>query len=155
MRWGLCGGWTEPPLEVTTKRAPAPQRPHTIGFSQLTARSVVVTWSAAANTGGVRRLDSGCGRRDDGRGMTGRVGGWGWHLETGRRLAIGASLGRHVREPAAARPGACLDAVGQPDVEGEGKAVNVGGDGALGAEEELDGVGSGEAEGACAGGYLD
>ncbi|MDE2901435.1 MAG: fibronectin type III domain-containing protein [Chloroflexota bacterium] len=59
MRWGLCGGrrrgggWTEPPLEVTTQRAPTPQRPHTIGFSQLRATSVVVTWSAAANTGGV------------------------------------------------------------------------------------------------------
>ncbi len=48
-----CGWWTTPPLEVTTKRAPTPQRPHTIGFSQLTASSVVVTWSAAANTGGV------------------------------------------------------------------------------------------------------
>ena len=48
-----CGWWTTPPLEVTTQRAPTPHRPHTIGFSQLTARSVVVTWSAAANTGGV------------------------------------------------------------------------------------------------------
>ncbi|MCY3896338.1 MAG: fibronectin type III domain-containing protein [Chloroflexi bacterium] len=48
-----CGWWTTPPLEVTTQRAPTPQRPHTIGFSQLSASSVVVTWSAAANTGGV------------------------------------------------------------------------------------------------------
>ena len=48
-----CGWWTTPPLEVTTKRAPTPHRPHSIGFSQLSATSVVVTWSAAANTGGV------------------------------------------------------------------------------------------------------
>ena len=54
MRVAAPGGWwTTPPLEVTTQRAPTPHRPHTIGFSQLTARSVVVTWSAAANTGGV------------------------------------------------------------------------------------------------------
>ena len=54
MRGAAPGGWwTTPPLEVTTKRAPTPHRPHSIGFSQLSATSVVVTWSAAANTGGV------------------------------------------------------------------------------------------------------
>ncbi len=48
-----CGWWTNPPLEVTTERAPTPQRPHTIRFSQISSDSVRVRWSAAANTGGV------------------------------------------------------------------------------------------------------
>ena len=48
-----CGWWTNPPLEVTTKKAPAPHRPHTIKFTNITANSVRVTWSIAANTGGV------------------------------------------------------------------------------------------------------
>ena len=48
-----CGWWTNPPLEVTTELAPNPHRPHTIMFSQISSDSVRVTWSAAANTGGV------------------------------------------------------------------------------------------------------
>ena len=40
-------------MEVTTERAPTPQRPHTITFSQISSDSARVTWSAAANTGGV------------------------------------------------------------------------------------------------------
>ncbi len=48
-----CGWWTNPPLEVTTEKAPAPHRPHTIKVSDVAATSVRVRWSAAANTGGV------------------------------------------------------------------------------------------------------
>ena len=48
-----CGWWTNPPLEVTTERAPTPQRPHTITFAQISSDSARVRWSAAANTGGV------------------------------------------------------------------------------------------------------
>ena len=48
-----CGWWTNPPLEVTTKRAPTPDPPHTIKFTNIAATSVRVTWSIAANRGGV------------------------------------------------------------------------------------------------------
>ncbi len=46
-----CGIWTDPPVEVSTARRPDP--PHTIKFTSSTASSVRVTWSIAANTGGV------------------------------------------------------------------------------------------------------
>ena len=46
-----CGIWTEPPREVRTAGPPDP--PHTIKFTNITASSVRVTWSIAANTGGV------------------------------------------------------------------------------------------------------
>ena len=47
----LCGFWTDPPREVRTAGPPDP--PHTIKFTNITANSVRVTWSIAANTGGV------------------------------------------------------------------------------------------------------
>lgn len=47
----LRGFWTDPPHEVRTAGPPDP--PHTIKFTNITANSVRVTWSIAANTGGV------------------------------------------------------------------------------------------------------
>ena len=58
-----CGHWSYPAKQVTTSVAPtaapttspvpAPHRPHTIMFSEISPSSVRVRWSAAANTGGV------------------------------------------------------------------------------------------------------